>query len=203
MLTVSEVNGVSGDVGSTVTLPSGALLTLNANGSYDYDPNNVFDGLSVGQTATDSFDYTIDDGNGGTDSATVNITILGGNEAPTATNSDYTTDEATTVNGNALTEDTGSGIDSDPDAADVLTVTEVNGDATAIGSQITLPSGALLTMNADGTYSYDPNGQFEGLAVGESTTDSFTYTIDDGNLCLLYTSPSPRDATLSRMPSSA
>ena len=24
-----------------------------------------------------------------------------------------------------------------------------------------------------------------------------------GNLCLLYTSPSPRDATLSRMPSSA
>jgi len=25
----------------------------------------------------------------------------------------------------------------------------------------------------------------------------------DGNICLLYTSPSPRDATLSRMPSSA
>ena len=26
---------------------------------------------------------------------------------------------------------------------------------------------------------------------------------DDANICLLYTSPSPRDATLSRMPSSA
>ena len=26
---------------------------------------------------------------------------------------------------------------------------------------------------------------------------------DEGRLCLLYTSPSPRDATLSRMPSSA
>ena len=26
---------------------------------------------------------------------------------------------------------------------------------------------------------------------------------DTGNTCLLYTSPSPRDATLSRMPSSA
>ena len=26
---------------------------------------------------------------------------------------------------------------------------------------------------------------------------------DDGGVCLLYTSPSPRDATLSRMPSSA
>ena len=29
------------------------------------------------------------------------------------------------------------------------------------------------------------------------------YTYTRGNLCLLYTSPSPRDATLSRMPSSA
>ena len=30
------------------------------------------------------------------------------------------------------------------------------------------------------------------------------YTVLDGvNTCLLYTSPSPRDATLSRMPSSA
>ena len=27
--------------------------------------------------------------------------------------------------------------------------------------------------------------------------------LDAGNICLLYTSPSPRDATLSRMPSSA
>ena len=38
---------------------------------------------------------------------------------------------------------------------------------------------------------------------------SFTYQMDDGHQvcvsisCLLYTSPSPRDATLSRMPSSA
>ena len=30
-----------------------------------------------------------------------------------------------------------------------------------------------------------------------------TYPEDQGNYCLLYTSPSPRDATLSRMPSSA
>ena len=29
------------------------------------------------------------------------------------------------------------------------------------------------------------------------------YTLENGYICLLYTSPSPRDATLSRMPSSA
>ena len=31
----------------------------------------------------------------------------------------------------------------------------------------------------------------------------FSAFIDESNNCLLYTSPSPRDATLSRMPSSA
>ena len=41
-----------------------------------------------------------------------------------------------------------------------------------------------------------------------SSVTSFGYidcfeVIDDGTPCLLYTSPSPRDATLSRMPSSA
>ena len=31
----------------------------------------------------------------------------------------------------------------------------------------------------------------------------FAVSCEDNNDCLLYTSPSPRDATLSRMPSSA
>ena len=34
-----------------------------------------------------------------------------------------------------------------------------------------------------------------------SATGKFSITLDE--ICLLYTSPSPRDATLSRMPSSA
>ena len=38
----------------------------------------------------------------------------------------------------------------------------------------------------------------------EHTSSAFIITDRDGNqICLLYTSPSPRDATLSRMPSSA
>ena len=39
----------------------------------------------------------------------------------------------------------------------------VNGDAGNVGTQITLPSGALLTVNVDGTFSYDPNGAFDDL----------------------------------------
>ena len=37
----------------------------------------------------------------------------------------------------------------------------------------------------------------------DSMTDSGSYSKTDLRVCLLYTSPSPRDATLSRMPSSA
>ena len=52
------------------------------------------------------------------------------------------------------------------------------------------------------------NGTFQGTVV-QLLGMQFVYETGDGNTrfclysCLLYTSPSPRDATLSRMPSSA
>ena len=42
-----------------------------------------------------------------------------------------------------------------------------------------------------------------GTAAWPATGWAKDYTMNYGNPCLLYTSPSPRDATLSRMPSSA
>ena len=81
-LRVSEVEGSAANVGNQVTLASGALLTVNPNGSYSYDPNGQFDYLSVGSTTTDTFNYTVSDG-ADTDTATVTITINGVNDAPT------------------------------------------------------------------------------------------------------------------------
>ena len=46
-----------------------------------------------------------------------------------------------------------------------------------------------------------PNGQI--FHAGPTRTMHWMSVEDQGVLCLLYTSPSPRDATLSRMPSSA
>src|SRR3954453_18716760 len=40
--------------------------------------------------------------------------------------------------------------------------------------------GAKLTLNADGGYAYDTNGAFSTLAAGQTTTDSFSYTVSDG-----------------------
>jgi len=111
-----------------------------------------------------------------TDTATVTITIDGVNDAPTAVDDTGTTDEDTVLSTTAAT-----GLidpnDTDPDGTDVLTVSQVNGLPANVGTQFTLASGALLTVNADGSYDYDPNGQFENLASGATATDTFTYTI--------------------------
>ena len=75
-INVIELEGVGASVGVPTAIGSGAMVTLNADGSFDYDPNGFFDYLAAGDTATDSFDYTIDDGFG-TATATAYITING------------------------------------------------------------------------------------------------------------------------------
>jgi VCBS repeat-containing protein len=100
------------------------------------------------------------------------------NDAPVANDDTDTTDEDT-----ALVGATPGVLGNDTDVeGDSLTVSEVNGETADVGTEITLTSGALLTLNADGSYTYDPNGQFESLDDGESDTDSFTYTASDGDL---------------------
>jgi VCBS repeat-containing protein len=73
------VNGNAGVVGTQITLTSGAKLTLNANGTFSYDPNHAFDPTPAANSgasnmpAHDSFSYTL--AGGGT--ATVSVTIAG------------------------------------------------------------------------------------------------------------------------------
>jgi len=79
-------------------------------------------------------------------------------------------------------EDNGFGADSNPDG---FSVTSMSGGM--VGTQLTLLSGALLTLNADGTLSYDPNHRFDYLptlgsgASNLTVTDTFTYTTTGGN----------------------
>ncbi|MEJ0043148.1 MAG: bluetail domain-containing putative surface protein [Rhizomicrobium sp.] len=88
--------------------------------------------------------------------------------------------------GKNLFADNGSGADGDPDSGN-FAITAVNGSAGNLGHQIALASGALLTVNADGTFSYDPDRHFDDLAAsasGASDTsrgDSFSYAITGGS----------------------
>ncbi|MEP0981787.1 Ig-like domain-containing protein [Leptolyngbya sp. FACHB-17] len=173
-IAISEIGGTSVTAGQTVTLTSGALVTFNANNSFTYNPNGKFEFVGVGKTATDTFTYGVTNSSGGTDTATVTVTIAGINDAPTGVDDSLTTDEATTLTISALSNDF------DTDIGDTLSITHANGTAVSAGSILTLASGAKVTFNADGTFSYNPNGKFEYLGIGKTATDSFQYTISDG-----------------------
>ncbi|MXP41917.1 tandem-95 repeat protein [Altererythrobacter soli] len=177
VLVVSEVNGAPGNVGAAVAGNGGGTFILNADGSYTFDPNGEFDDLSVGETRTTSVTYTIDDGEGGSDTATFEVTVTGINDPPVAADDVDATDEAT-----PLAVDAADGVlgnDSDPEG-DPLTVSAINGAAAGVGSLLAGTGGGTFTLNADGSYAFDPNGEFEDLAVGETRTTSVTYTISDG-----------------------
>jgi hypothetical protein len=53
-----------------------------------------------------------------------------------------------------------------------LTITHINGQPVSVGTTITLPSGQLVTLNADGTFNVVGDGDTEDF--------NFTYTISNG-----------------------
>ena len=111
-----------------------------------FTPDAGFDG-------TASFDYTVSDGNGGFDTATVSV-LVSANTPPVAGDDEAVTDEDTPVYIPIL--------DNDSDAdGDELTV--------ALGD----PSNGSVVFDGEG-YLYTPDADFNG-------DDSFTYTISDGN----------------------
>jgi VCBS repeat-containing protein len=132
-------------------------------------------------TATEVAGNYLDIAGPGTATATVTVTVLGVNDGPTAVDNDYTVseDDGNATVGNIVIDDTGVGADSDPDTNDTLSVSAIDGVAADVSSTITLPSGAEFAVLPNGSFDYNPNGQFESLAVGETSTDTFDYTVSD------------------------
>ena len=91
---------------------------------------------------------------------------------PIANLDEFRTDEDSSVNGNVLV-DNGNGADSDGDG-DELTIANSGTFATE--------RGASVTLNADGSFSYDagPSNALQGLFTGESEVDTFLYQLTDG-----------------------
>ena len=148
-------------------------LTLAANGSYTYTLNNSLPAvqrLGVGETATDTFTYTVSDGHGGTATNTLTVTINGTNDAPTIGTSTASVTEDT------LLTATGSvPVPRDPDVHDVLSIQPMSNVAGTYGT---------LTLNADGTYTYTLNNSLpavQALGAGERLLDVFTYTVRDNH----------------------
>ena len=80
-LIITEINGTPVTIGEPTELPSGAVVTVNPDGTVIYEPVDEYNG-------PDSFTYTISDGEGGTDTATVMLDVTSVNDAPSLIPSD-------------------------------------------------------------------------------------------------------------------
>ena len=83
---ITNDSDVDGDVLEAVTViePENGTVELNADGTFTYTPNTNFFGA-------DSFTYEVTDGNGGTDQATVTISVGSVNDAPVAVDDNFST----------------------------------------------------------------------------------------------------------------
>ncbi|QQK64438.1 tandem-95 repeat protein [Cobetia sp. cqz5-12] len=156
-------------------------VTIAEDGRYTYTLDNtdpVIQALDVGDSLTDTFTYEVSDGQGGTDTALLTITINGTNDAPVAADDASTTDEDTALATNDTTNVLGNDVDVDADSA--LVVSQVNGSGANVGQPVTGSEGGDFTLNADGSWSFDPSGDFEALKDGESAVTTLTYQVSDG-----------------------
>lgn len=113
---------------------------------------------TTGYVGTDSFTYTISDGNGGTATTTVVVSV---NDGPTAVNDSVTAPKNSAgYTFNPRTNDT------DPNG-DTLTITAVNSP--------TAPAHGTVVINSGSTLTYTPTAGYAG-------SDSFSYTVSDGLL---------------------
>ncbi len=155
------------------TAPNGTV-TLNPDNTINYTPDPNYFG-------TDTVTYIVSDPSGATDTVTVTIDVLPVNDPPVAVDDAKITDESTPVVVDLLggSDSNGNLPDNDPVEGDPLTVTRI--DDQPVSGPVTIASGAVVTLNPDGTVLYVPNGVFEALDETETAIDTFTYQIDDGN----------------------
>ena len=168
------------NVSVTDLLPAGLTPTAN-NGLVTqgtYDPvTGVFDigTLNIGQSAVLTIEGTVDVGQGGNTITNVVSAASGDQPDPTTIGDDL--DESVVVDANA----------------DLVTVkTLLSTDATpAEGDSVTF----LIEITNNGS------AQATNVSLTDQLPAGLTFT--GSAVCLLYTSPSPRDQRGSRMPSSA
>lgn len=165
-LTISSVD-TSGTLGIVQFDPAGGVA---------YRPGTAFNDLADGAVGVDSFGYTLRDAQGATASARVTVRILAIDQPPVVSPDWVTVLErapATNLTAVLLSNDT------DPDSVSApFVITSVDTNSTVGG--VTLQNGVL---------SYDPAGRFQALAVGESATDSFRYSVQSATMSTVARTP--------------
>ena len=160
------VYAVGDAIGGSVALQDGFIV---------FTPTDGF----VGEA---SFTYSITSGLGDSATATVTAMVSDANTAPVAEDDGFATSADDVLCGeNVLTNTAPDGADSDPDG-DPLKVIEVDGEAGNVGQTVAGSHGGVFVIKADGSVSFDPDGDFESLTDGQTATTTVSYTISDNAL---------------------
>jgi hypothetical protein len=147
--------------------PAHGTTVVNGDNTVTYTP-------ASGYSGPDSFTYDVSDGNGGTASATVSITVNFVNHAPTATAQSVTLNQDTT----STVTLAGTDPDSDPLRFKVTSL-PTNGklyDGTGTGGHLIVAGDLPYALT--GTFNqatYQPNANYVG-------SDSFQFKANDGQL---------------------
>ena len=158
------------------TLPNGSVDENANNWYFNYTPDtNYYQKLNVGDTATESFTYTVTDANGDHDTATVYITITGLNDK--AIIGGVTTGE--------VTESGSSNHGGTPTATGQLTAADVDNTPNtfiAVENQTSTYGKFSITSGGLWTYTLDNNNRtVDTLNVASNPlTDRFTIKSIDG-----------------------
>ena len=140
----------------------GASVSL-VDGNVVYFPDTAFDALAEGDVVTDTFTYTVDDGLGGTDVATVTVTVTGTNDDPV-----LTIDNAVTIDENTTDVTTAQVTD-----VDGTTATYSLSGADAALFTIDQTTGALSFVTAPDFEAPEDDGADNVYNVTVTATDEF------------------------------
>ena len=211
--------GVSINAGMTTTAFGGrtpgdfGTLTVDGTGTWSFAPTDDINELNTGQSVV--IDYTIQaaDGNGGTDTSILRVTLNGETNAVTNNDPVIVADIGIFSDGLTIPDPTNAPSDdpmavvstgitrftaNDPDAGDTITwspATPLQGSPlVATGSIDVSSAGTLtnantrtaaefgaLTVNTDGSWSFDPTAAINDLDTGESVVLSYVIQAADGN----------------------
>ena len=152
---VVEVSNPASNIGSALLLENNQVI---------YQTNGAFDSLPEGGEASETFFYQISDDQNSVDQGQVDVTINGVNDAPIAQSDTFSVFEDEEVEVDVTQND------SDVDEGDLLKVTEVLSSPGSVGE---------VTLDPSGSVSYSATTRFDSLAQGETTTETFEYTVSD------------------------
>ncbi|MET3339213.1 beta strand repeat-containing protein [Bradyrhizobium ottawaense] len=169
----NDTNPAGGTLRVTSVNTQGILGTVSiaADGhNIAYTPGSAFQSLRAGQSATETFTYTVTNSAGLTSTATATVTIQGANDAAiigTPSAADVTEDSR-----NPTLKLTGTIAISDVDQGESAFKTTV---VSALGNFGT------LSLKADGSYTYSiANSAVQYLGAGETRVETFTVSALDG-----------------------